>query len=286
MTTYQIDLNCDLGESFGNYRLGNDESVLKFVTSANVACGFHGGDPGVMRKTVALCAQEGVAVGAHPGLPDLVGFGRRNMAVSPAEVYDMVVYQIGALLGFARTEGVRLRHVKPHGALYNMAAKDFKLADAIARAVRDVDPQLVLFGLSGSQLIAAGKQVGLATASEVFADRTYQPDGTLTPRTEPDALITDVSQAVAQVLRMVKEQTVESRPNNRPNSGPNSGPNSQPNSGSNSGPNSRPNSGIETTRVPIVAQTVCLHGDGSHALLLAETLHKTLQEQGILLAAT
>lgn len=253
MMSYQIDLNCDLGESFGNYRLGNDEDVLKFVTSANVACGFHGGDPGVMRRTVAICAAEGVAVGAHPGLPDLVGFGRRNMAATPAEVYEMVVYQIGALMAFALAEGVRLRHVKAHGALYNMAAKDLELADAIARAVRDVDPKLVLFGLSGSKLIEAGKQVGLTTASEVFADRTYQPDGTLTPRTVAGSLITDVSQAVTQVLRMVKERTVEVKPA----------------------------AGGRRSQIPIVAETVCLHGDGKHALQLAETLHKTLQSEGI-----
>ncbi|KPV45551.1 LamB/YcsF family protein [Alicyclobacillus ferrooxydans] len=246
--SYRIDLNCDLGESFGHYHLGNDQQVLQYVTSANIACGFHGGDPSVMKRTVAICVENGVAIGVHPGLPDLVGFGRRTMSVSADEVHDMVVYQIGALLGFALAEGAVLHHVKPHGALYNMAAKDRTVADAIARAVQDVDRNLVLFGLSGSQLIEAGKAAGLTTASEVFADRTYQPDGSLTPRDQAGALITDVSEAVTQVLKMVKEQTVRT---------------------------------VGGGEIQIVADTVCLHGDGAHAMELAQMLRQTLTAEGI-----
>jgi len=167
----RVDINCDMGESFGAYEIGADDEVLPHVTSANIACGFHGGDPVVMRKTVAAAAKHGVAVGAHPGLPDLVGFGRRAMQVTPDEVYDLLIYQIGALLGFARAADVPLRHVKPHGALYNMAAAQPALADAVARAVRDVDPKLVLFGLAGSHLLKAAERAGIPSASEAFADR-------------------------------------------------------------------------------------------------------------------
>lgn len=178
---YRIDLNCDLGESYGAYKLGVDEEMLGRITSANVACGFHAGDPGVMRRTVQMALKHGVAVGAHPGLPDLIGFGRRNMDISPREAYDMVVYQIGALAAFVQSEGGRMQHVKPHGALYNMAAKSKELSEAIAEAVYKVDPELILFGLSGSELVRAGERIGLKTANEVFSDRTYQQDGSLTP---------------------------------------------------------------------------------------------------------
>ena len=179
---HRIDMNCDLGESFGAYTIGNDAAILPFVTSANIACGFHAGDPGVMRKTVRLALDCHVALGAHPGLCDLQGFGRRKMDISPQEAYDLVLYQIGALYAFIRAEGAVMQHVKPHGALYNMAAKDSKLAEAIAEAVYKVEPELILFGLSGSELIRAAKKTGLQTAEEVFADRSYQADGTLTPR--------------------------------------------------------------------------------------------------------
>ncbi|SIT92259.1 5-oxoprolinase subunit PxpA [Pontibacter indicus] len=246
-----VDLNCDLGESFGAYRMGNDEQILPFVTSANIACGFHAGDPGVMRKTVQLCLQHGVAIGAHPGLPDLVGFGRRNMAVSAEEVYDMVVYQIGALQAFVQAEGSTLHHVKPHGALYNMAATDIKLAEAIAEAVYKVNPETLLYGLAGSELIKAAKRLQLVAANEVFADRTYQQDGTLTSRREPDALISDPDQAAGQVLRMVREGKVQSQ---------------------------------QGVNVGIQADTVCIHGDGPHALTFARHIHETLQREGIALA--
>ncbi|MBT2573206.1 LamB/YcsF family protein [Bacillus sp. ISL-51] len=249
---FQIDVNCDLGESFGAYRIGLDEDILEFVTSANIACGFHAGDPGVMRKTVALAAGKGVKIGAHPGLPDLQGFGRRPIAISPDEAYDMTMYQIGALSGFLKAEGLSLQHVKPHGALYNMAAVDQKLSEAIAKAVYRFDPELILFGLAGSELIKAGEQIGLQTASEVFADRTYQADGTLTPRSQPVALIQDDSKAVQQVIQMVKDGTVTSQ---------------------------------QGQAVRLQADTVCIHGDGAHALTFAKTIRKELQAAGIHISA-
>lgn len=244
----RVDLNCDMGESFGNYKLGADEEILQYVTSANIACGFHAGDPQVMRTTVKLAMEKGVAIGAHPGLPDLIGFGRRNIDISPQEAYDMVVYQIGALYGFVKAEGGKLAHVKPHGALYNMAARSKELSDAIAEAVYKVDGSLVLFGLSGGELIDAGERIGLRTASEVFADRTYQQDGSLTPRRQPDALIRDVQEAADQVIRMVKEEKVRSR---------------------------------QGSEVRIKADTVCIHGDGPHALDFSHQIRRLLAAAGI-----
>jgi len=249
---YRVDLNCDLGESFGAYSMGMDKEILPFVTSANIACGFHGGDPGVMRKTVQLALENKVAIGAHPGLPDLIGFGRRNMDITAQEAYDMVVYQIGALEGFVKAAGGKMKHVKPHGALYNMAAKKQELAEAIAEAVYKVNPELILFGLSGSELVRAGEKLGLQTAHEVFADRTYQADGSLTPRKQPDALITSQEQAVAQVIRMVKEGTVLSQ---------------------------------QGQEVAIKADTVCLHGDGAHALMFARQIREFLANSGVLVQA-
>ncbi len=248
----RVDLNCDMGESYGAYRLGNDAEILKFVTSANIACGFHAGDPGTMRKTVKLALENGVAIGAHPGLPDLIGFGRREMQISPAEAYEMVVYQIGALWSFVRSEGGRMNHVKAHGALYNMAATNYSLAEAIAEAVYKVDPELILFGLANSELIRAGEKAGLRTASEVFSDRTYQSDGTLTSRRQPDALITDDDAAVRQVIRMVEEGKVLSRQN---------------------------------VDVPIKADTICIHGDGAHALEFAQKIRNALEKSGIAVQA-
>jgi UPF0271 protein len=200
----RIDLNCDIGEGFGVYTTGEDERLLDVVTSANIACGFHAGDPSTMLRTVRLCAERGVAIGAHPGLPDMAGFGRREMAISPQEAYDMTVYQLGALNGFVRAEGAVMRHVKPHGALYNMAAADAGLAAAIAEAVWRVDASLILVGLAGSELIRAGAAAGLATAAEAFADRRYRQDGTLVPRREPGAMIGDAAEAVGQVLRLAE----------------------------------------------------------------------------------
>jgi 5-oxoprolinase (ATP-hydrolysing) subunit A len=249
---YQIDLNCDLGESYGVYQMGMDEEILDFVTSANIACGFHAGDPSVMRKTVGLALEKGVKIGAHPGLPDLIGFGRRNMSISPQEAYDIVIYQIGALYGFLKAEGERMQHVKPHGALYNMAAKSRELSIAIAEAIYKVDPQLILFGLAGSELVRAGEKVGLQTAHEVFSDRTYQEDGSLTPRSQPDALIHSNEQAVSQVVRMVKEGKVLTQ------------------------------QGVD---VSVKAHTVCIHGDGPEALTFARQIRETLEASEITVKA-
>ena len=197
---YQIDLNCDLGESFGAWRMGDDDNAMQHISSANIACGMHAGDPTTMRATVAAAVRYKVAIGAHPSLPDLQGFGRREMQVSPAEVHAMVLYQIGALSGFATAAGARLRHVKPHGALYNMSARDPAIADAIAEAVSDFDARLILVGLSGSESIKAAERRGLHAAHEVFADRRYRADGRLMPRSLPGAVIDDIDMAVAQAL--------------------------------------------------------------------------------------
>lgn len=248
----QVDLNCDMGESFGAYRLGVDAELLDNVTSANIACGFHAGDPTIMRATVKQAIKKRAALGAHPGLPDLAGFGRRYMDISPDEAYDMVTYQIGALQAFIRQEGGVLRHVKPHGALYNMAAVSKPLADAIAAAIQGVDSDLILYGLSGSAMIQAGQQIGLRTANEVFADRTYQEDGTLTPRRLPGALIAETEQALQQVIGMVKEGFVTS---------------------------------TSGKRIPIQADTVCIHGDGAHASQFAFHLRSRLLAEGILVKA-
>lgn len=247
-----IDLNCDLGESYGPYRIGQDEALMPYITSANIACGFHAGDAAVMRRTVRLCLEHGVAVGAHPGLPDLAGFGRRAMQISADEAYEMVVYQIGALIGFVKSEGGVLRHVKPHGALYNMAAVRVDLAEAIAEAVYKVDPELILYGLSGSQLTRAAVNRGLRAAEEVFADRTYRSDGTLTPRTEPDAVWHDADSAAAQVIQMVSVGQVRTR---------------------------------EGGVIGVKADTVCIHGDGPHAVALAETIRRRLEGAGVRVSA-
>ncbi|MBR0640707.1 LamB/YcsF family protein [Bacillus safensis] len=249
---YQVDINCDLGESFGQYTIGADEQILEYVTSANIACGFHAGDPTVMRKTVRMALDKGVKIGAHPGLQDLAGFGRRPMAISAAEAYDLVIYQIGALSAFLKAEGGTMQHVKPHGALYNMAAKNTELSESIAKAVYDVDPNLVLFGLSGSELALAGERIGLQVAHEVFSDRTYQTDGTLTSRREPHALIEEDESAVQQVVRMVREGKVRT---------------------------------VQGEDIELKADTVCIHGDGSHALQFAKTITAKLKEAGIHLKA-
>lgn len=247
-----VDLNCDLGESFGAYQLGNDQEILSYITSANVACGFHAGDPATMRKTVQMALEAGVAIGAHPGFADLVGFGRRNMEISPEEAYDLVVYQIGALQAFVRAEGGVMHHVKPHGALYNMAATRPALAESIALAIYKVNPELVLYGLAGSELTRAGEKIGLATAHEVFADRTYQQDGTLTPRSQPNALITDRQQSLQQVIHMISEGRVLTQ------------------------------QGVD---IPIQADSICIHGDGAHALEFAQSIREALLEAGITISA-
>src|SRR6185369_1384218 len=248
----RVDLNCDMGESFGAYRIGADDEVFPFITSANVACGFHGGDPSVMRSTLEKARHHQVAVGAHPSLPDLIGFGRRNMDITPDDAYDMVVYQVGALLGFARVAGVQLQHVKAHGALYNMAAVNRDLAGAIARAVRDVDRGLVLFGLPGSHLITEGEAVGLTTACEAFADRNYMSDGSLVSRRRPDAHVHDASEAVARAIRMVREGKV------------------------------RP---VDGDDISMRVDTICLHGDGPHAAEFAKRLRGAFEQSGIAVKA-
>jgi UPF0271 protein len=243
-----IDLNCDMGESFGSYSIGQDEALLGYVSSINIACGFHGGDAGVMRKTVAMALKKNVAIGAHPGYPDLQGFGRREMKLSPEEVYDIIVYQVGALMGFAHAAGTKLNHVKPHGALYNMAAKDKGLASAIARAVYDVDKNLALVGLSGSYLVHEGQNLALKTVSEVFADRSYQDDGTLMPRSSPFALLNDPALAATQVLQMILKKTVTA---------------------------------VSGKIIPVVAETVCIHGDGDHALSFASAIAAALKKNHV-----
>ena len=243
-----IDINCDMGEGFGPWPMGNDDALMQHITSANIACGFHAGDPLIMQKTVRLALEHGVAIGAHPGYPDLQGFGRRNMQLSPEEAYAMVLYQIGALRVIAGAAGGRLHHVKPHGALYNAAAKDRSLADAIARAVHAAGDDLLLYGLSGSALIEVGRAAGLRTCSEVFADRSYQADGSLTPRGQPGALIDNTEKAVAQALEMVRNQRVKS---------------------------------IDGQWVPLQADTICIHGDGPHAVEFARALYGAFEREGI-----
>ena len=255
MTDFQlnkkrIDLNCDMGESFGTWAMGNDEALMDLISSANIACGFHAGDATIMRKTAELAMQKGVAIGVHPSFPDLQGFGRRNMQLSSQEVYDICVYQIGAMFGTVRALGGKMHHVKPHGALYNMAAKDPKLARAIAEATKLFDPNLILYGLSGSYLISEAEKIGLQTASEVFADRTYQNDGSLTPRNQPNALIENPQIAVSQVLMMIEQQCVIA---------------------------------TDGSKVPLKADTVCIHGDGIHALEFATELRKALVLRHILI---
>ncbi|MGN0983921.1 MAG: LamB/YcsF family protein [Gemmiger sp.] len=243
-----VDLNCDLGESFGAYTLGMDTAVLPLVSSANVACGFHAGDPQVMRRTVALCRENGTAVGAHPGLPDLQGFGRRVMKLTPAEAADCVTYQIGALKAFCDAAGVPLHHVKLHGALYNMAARDPALADAIAAAVQAAAPGAVLLALSGSEMVRAARAIGLPVASEVFADRAYRSDGTLVPRGMPGAMIEDEALAIRRVVRMVKESRVTA---------------------------------IDGTDILLQADSICVHGDGPQALTFARRIREALCAENI-----
>lgn len=248
----RIDLNCDLGESFGAWRMGDDDALLALISSASIACGFHAGDPSIMQRTVDQAVAHGVAIGAHISLPDLQGFGRREMRVTPAEAHAMTLYQIGALHAFARAAGTSLAHVKPHGALYNMAARDRALADAIADAVRQFDPQLRLFGLAGSALIDAGTAIGLPVAAEAFADRRYRADGSLQPRSEAGAVIDDVGQAAVQALGIACDNTVVTG---------------------------------DGTRVPLQADTMCLHGDGAHALDFATRLREALSNNGLRIAA-
>ena len=245
---YYVDLNSDLGESFGNYTIGMDAEILKYVSSANVACGWHAGDPIVMEKTVAVAKDNGVAVGAHPGFPDLMGFGRRNMVVTPEEAKAYVKYQLGALKAFTDSHGVKIQHVKPHGALYNMAAVDEKLAKAMCEAVYDVDKDSIFMGLAGSKMIEAAEAAGLKAASEVFADRAYNDDGTLVSRKLEGSVIKDKDLAIKRVVRMVKEGKVES---------------------------------INGNDINIKADSICVHGDNPKALEFVKNIRETLIAEGV-----
>lgn len=245
---YQIDLNCDLGESFGNYKIGMDEEVIPLISSANVACGYHASDPIVMQKTIAMTKKFGTAVGAHPGFPDLMGFGRRNLSVSPAEAKAYTLYQLGALDAFCRTQGVKLQHVKPHGALYNMAAKDYELARGICEAIYEFDKDLIVLALSGGQLIRAGQDIGLRTALEFFSDRAYEEDGTLVNRRKEGAVITDENEALARVVRMIKENKLTA---------------------------------ITGKDISIKADSVCVHGDGVKALEFVKKIREKLTDEKI-----
>lgn len=244
----RVDLNCDLGESFGRYVLGLDAEVIKYVSSANVACGFHAADPVVMKKTVAMCADAGVAVGVHPGYPDLQGFGRRNMVIPADEVGDMVMYQVGALSAFVKAEGLRLAHVKPHGAMYNMAVKDGALADAICRAVQKFDGDLPILAPSGSELQKSAQKLGLPFICEVFADRAYMPDGTLAPRSMPGAVIEDEEEAIRRVIGMVETGEVAA---------------------------------IDGQVIKVRAESVCVHGDGAKALAFVQKIRAALLAAGV-----
>ncbi len=246
-----VDLNADVGESVGVHRYGDDDGVMPFITSANIACGFHAGDPGVMRATVALALAHGVTVGAHPGLPDLIGFGRREMQVSPREVEDMVAYQVGALAGIAAGQGVSLAHVKPHGALYNMAARDRALADAVVRGVRAVDASLAVFALSGSRLIEAATDAGLVAVSEAFADRGYAADGRLAPRGMPGAVISSAQDVMARAVEMVRDECAVA---------------------------------LDGSVVALAVDTLCLHGDTPGAAELARLVRGALEAAGVLVS--
>lgn len=245
---YQIDLNSDLGESFGSYKLGMDEEVLQYVSSANIACGWHAGDPMVMDKTVRLAVEHQVGLGAHPGFHDLEGFGRRSISLSPQEAKNYVIYQVGALAAFASAHGTRLQHVKAHGALYNMAAKDYQLALAICEGVAAVDPELIILGLANSQWIRAGKDVGIPVRSEIFGDRAYQEDGTLVPRSQPGAVLYDKEFVIERAIRMIQEHKVES---------------------------------ITGKEIPIDPDSLCVHGDSPMALEFVKTLRAAFGENGI-----
>ena len=245
---YKVDLNSDLGESFGRYTIGSDDRIIPLITSANIACGFHASDPVVMMKTVNMVKEAGTGAGAHPGYPDLMGFGRRNMNVSHEEAKAYTLYQISALGGMCKAAGVKLRHVKPPGAMYNMAGKDYELSKAICEAIKEYDPSLIVMGLAGSQMVKAARDMGLKTAEEVFADRAYEEDGSLVARSKPGAMIEDEDEAIARVVRMIKEGKVQA---------------------------------ITGNDIDIKADSVCVHGDGEKALLFVEKIRKALTDEGI-----
>lgn len=242
----KIDLNSDLGESFGRYSLGRDSEIIPLVSSVNIACGFHAGDPDVMAKTVALAEEAGIGVGAHPGFPDLQGFGRRKMAMKPAEVKNMITYQVGALMAF--TSSKKLQHVKPHGALYNMAATDHDLAVAICEGIKQVDPDLPIYGLANSELIKAAQEVGIPYAQEAFGDRNYNADGTLVSRSLPNAVIKDPQEVAKRVKLMIENEEIIA---------------------------------IDGTKIPLKPDSICVHGDNQQALNIVSELRATLIDAGI-----
>lgn len=244
----QVDLNCDMGEG-----MGNDAAIMPFISSANIACGFHAGDEATMQEAVALAIQHNVAMGAHPSYPDKENFGRKAMTLSMQEIYAMVFEQIGILDSIARKQGAKLHHVKPHGALYNAAAVSRNISEAITHAVFDINPKLILFGLANSEMIYAARSKGLAFKQEVFADRTYQSNGTLTSRTQPDALIESEQDAISQVLQMIRQKTVTA---------------------------------VNGAVVSIQADTICIHGDGKHAIEFAKALNIKLKVEGIKISAS
>jgi len=249
--TQQLNLNSDLGESFGAWEMGDDDAMLRIVNSANVACGFHAGDPLVMFNTVALAKKNGVSIGAHPGYPDLQGFGRRRMDIPLGELEAMLIYQIGALEACALAHGVRVSHVKPHGALSNIACADRKVADAIARAVHRLDPSLILLAPAASQLIVAGREMGLPVVEEIFADRAYMDDGNLVPRSQPGAMVHGAEASLQHVMRMVEESALIS---------------------------------INGKRIPVNPQSICVHGDNADAVATAQAIRDGLQKVGYRLA--
>ena len=248
----RIDINSDVGESFGAYRIGHDAGLMRSITSANIAAGFHGGDPSVLRETIRDAKTHGVAVGAHPGFPDLVGFGRRELHVTPKEAEDFVLYQIAAVAGVAWAEGVKVQHVKPHGALFNMAVRNAELSAAIARAVAALDRSLILFGLPGSEILKAGRAAGLRVAAEVFADRAYEADGSLASRRKPGSVIHDPEAVVARAVGMVKDRVVVA---------------------------------IDGTSVPLEADTMCVHGDTPGSDDLAARIRAGLEAAGVTVKA-
>lgn len=245
---FQVDLNSDLGESFGRYTIGMDARIIPLISSANVACGFHASDPVVMANTIEHAKSAGIQIGAHPGFPDLMGFGRRTMALSLEEARAYTAYQISALGGMCASRGMKLQHVKPHGAMYNMAAKDYELSRAICEAVRDYDSDLIVMGLSGSETIRAAKDLGLKTAMEVFADRGYEEDGSLVSRNKEGAFIRDEEEAIGRVIRMIKEGKVRA---------------------------------VTGKDIEIQADSVCVHGDGEKALLFVEKIRAALEAENI-----
>src|SRR5262249_28496490 len=248
----RVDLNADVGESFGAYSIGHDRGLMKVITSASIAAGFHGGDPSVLRNTIRLASASGVAVGAHPGFPDLVGFGRRDMQMNPRDVEDLVLYQVAAVAGVASAEGMRLQHVKAHGALFNMAGRDANLASAIARAVAAFDRQLILFASPHSEVIRAAQAVGLRVAAEGFADRAYEADGSLVSRAKPGAVIHDVNAVVKRAIQLAREHTIVA---------------------------------VDGSILSLNVDTICVHSDTEGADVLAQRIREGLEAAGIRVTA-